>query len=316
MWPHVVGSQTTCTSFGATCSRPAVPVHPVEERFVAHPARILFRRRQQRHPHRVEQPQLFEDGTVPQLLLHAGDRPQIADRHARAIAPDQVCAVEAGQGVRIGADQVIDGGRTTHGRAAKQQRKGRSPATPSPDLHRAAPMISSPTRRRSASMPVSRWRVGCTRLVSRAQAQTAPEIDPDARAREAGVTDGRVGAGIAAGPSRVLRLPPQASRRRLPRPHLGKPGFDALQQALRRVEDSVDRAEQAGMAGGTTQCEGVLVMHLAAHHAAAPGAALGRRGLGRDPGARSVRAAAAASPSVHPVSRSIAMPSSMKLISE
>ena len=111
--------------------------------------------------------------------------------------------------------------------------------------------------------------------------ESTSEIDPHAGAGEAGMTDRLVRTGVAAGPSLMSRFPTQASRRRLPRAHLGQPWLDALQQALRRIEDAVDRAEQPGMAGGAAQREGILVVHLAAHHAAAPGAAFGRRGLGR-----------------------------------
>ena len=53
--------------------------------------------------------------------------------------------------------------------------------------------------------------------------KSTPEIDPHAGAGEAGMADGLVRTGVAAGPAVVTRLPPQASRRRLPRAQFRQP---------------------------------------------------------------------------------------------
>src|ERR1700730_16975408 len=115
-------------------------------------------------------------------------------------------------------------------------------------------MIRSATMRRSVSIPVSRWRVGCTRLVSIGQqrpGQSTREIDPDAGASEAGLADGFLRAGVAARPSFVTRLPPKTACCRLACTEFGEPRIDALQKALRRVvEDPVDRTEKTCMASG------------------------------------------------------------------
>ena len=82
------------------------------------------------------------------------------------------------------------------------------------------------------------------------------------------------------------------------------------------VEHAVDGAEEARMARGAAEREGVLVMHLAADHAPAPGAALGRGAERRVGPEGEVVQAAADRSAACPVMRSMAMPSSMKLMSE
>src|SRR3984885_2283854 len=106
------------------------------------------------------------------------------------------------------------------------------------------------------------------------------EIDPHSSAGEAGVTNGFLRAGVAAGPSFVTRLPAQTAGCRLPRAEFGQPRIDTLQKTPRRVENPVDRAEKTGMASGAAQRERILVVHFAAHHAATPGAAFSGHGFG------------------------------------
>jgi hypothetical protein len=57
----------------------------------------------------------------------------------------------------------------------------------------------------------------------------------------------------------------------------------AVEEGGREIEHAVHRAEQSRMAGRAAKRIGVLVVHLAPHHAAAPGVALGggtRRRIG------------------------------------
>ncbi len=58
-------------------------------------------------------------------------------------------------------------------------------------------------------------------------------------------------------------------------------GFLAAQQGQGGIQHAVDGAEQAGMASRTAKGKGVLVMHLAAHDPAAPGAVFGWQGFFR-----------------------------------
>ena len=212
MWPHV-RQPDHVGELRRDLAGPAIAVHFDEKRPVAHPAGVQRRRRQQRRARRIRQPQLIEDGPVRNCSARLRSGCPGADRHAGAVAPDQVGAVEPGQRVRVGAQQLIHRGGGRRGRQAGQQQQERAAAPRRQGaVMRAAPAISVPTRRRNASMPLSRWRVGCTRLVSSAQAIPRAEIDPQTGAGEAGMTDGVLRTRAAAGPSVVSGLPAQRAR--------------------------------------------------------------------------------------------------------
>ena len=101
-------------------------------------------------------------------------------------------------------------------------------------------MTASPVSWRSATMPVSRWRVGWTRLVRSDQARPRSKSSHRPGAGEAGMADRRVRTGGAAGPARVLRLEADRPRRRLPRPDRGEAG--GREAACRRAGRGRSRA--------------------------------------------------------------------------
>ena len=166
---------------------------------------------------------------------------------------------------------------------------------------------------------MSRCRVGWTRLVSSDQAtprsksiQSPVPVKPvwpmvSSRARHrprASPHGGLPSPSVRVSDSRV-RMAAMDWRARAP----------SRRERMREVEHAVDGAEQPGMPGRAAQREGVLVMHLAADHPAAPACTLGR-GAERRIGPEGRPAGSGCSMSGRPVRRSIAMPSSMKLMSE
>ena len=142
-------------------SGPAVAVHLVEERFVAGAAGIVLWR-QHRRAGRVAGGELVGDGGGPKHLLLAP---------AGCTCPTGI-RVPSRQ-IRLAPSKPISASgyaRTkSSGVAAKLLRlpraKGRSKRS-----FTSRATTRSPTRRRNAAMPVSRCRVGCTRLVSSVQA--------------------------------------------------------------------------------------------------------------------------------------------------
>jgi hypothetical protein len=147
-------------------------------------------------------------------------------------------------------------------------------------------------------MPLSAWRVGWTRLVSRVQARPGPEVDPEAGSGEPGMPDGRGRTGLPAGP---VGTPPLPSMGAGLRQGLRGEAGSLCELRLGKVEKRVRRTEEARVAGAP-QRVAVLVMDLAVHDVPAPSAGLGRgAGLG-------VRREAEARPGVHLADRDALQP--------
>ena len=68
---------------------------------------------------------------MAKLLLHAFVGMPVVHRHAGTVTPDQVNAVEAGEDIRIGAQQVVHRGCEARSRGDQQQRGDRRATAPS-----------------------------------------------------------------------------------------------------------------------------------------------------------------------------------------
>src|SRR5262245_61356695 len=109
----------------------------------------------------------------------------------------------------------------------------------------------------------------------------ALEIDPQAGAGEAGMADRAGARPVAAGPAVMTELEAESAGRRHRPAHrceTSRREAGAVEQAGGKTKGRRQGAEQAGMTGRRPQRKGILVMHLAAQQALAPGVALGCRG--------------------------------------
>ena len=252
---------------------------------------------------------------MAKLLLRGLVGAPVIHLHAGAVTPDQVGSVEACEGVGIGAQQVIHRGGEACGCDCEQQHgdcRWEVVLTEESRQLTDYQIAYGAAERVDAGVAMAR---GMHAVGQQRPGQAAREIDPHAGAGEAGVTDGFVGAGVAAGPALVTRLPPQASRCRLPPAEFRQPRIGGLQEATRRVEDTVDGANKPAWpaappnAKAFSSCTAPRMMRPRQVQCSVAAVSDGGGCQVRPDGSRSLD-------SGQPWWRSMAMPSSMKLMSE
>ena len=242
-------------------------------------------------------------------------RAAVADRHARAVTPDQVRCRRNPPARPDRRAPNRRSGRQPRRRHRQQQRNDRD--------HHAAGRSRRPHRRSGRRRGGAARRYRCPCAASDARGWSAASRHTPRRksihtpgAGEPGVADRGVRTDIAARPALVPRLPPQACASPTAAcASAPAPGRAPCSSSLRGIEHAVDGAEQPGMARRAARAR--RRSRHAPRRASRGRARCSVRWPRCRPGpapttARRQRLIA----SGHPVSRSMAMPSSMKLMSE